>query len=244
MTNTLSFTKFKTLIFFCLFVVLCGFSFAQPLNEGFQIDATQKSQKNTTIPNLKVSAQVGYGYRFANSLYTAESAMYKHLKKLKNSLSFGADFSYYFTNNIGIGIKYNSISSHVVTNDLRYTFSNGNKENAKQVSEYIETHFVGAFLATQFFLVPNKHSIFANVGAGFIRYKNNIMLNSREVSNIDNSAAFFGEIGYDFFITKSFAIGLQISTLIELTNGLSDPESMSHIDFSLGFKFYNQFRTK
>jgi len=38
MTNTLSFTKFKTLIFFCLFVVLCGFSFAQPLNEGLQID--------------------------------------------------------------------------------------------------------------------------------------------------------------------------------------------------------------
>jgi hypothetical protein len=47
------------------------------------------------------------------------------------------------------------------------------------------------------------------------------------------------EIGYDFFVNKYFAIGLQTSLLIELKKGKwGEPENLSHIDISLGFRFY------
>jgi len=79
-----------------------------------------------------------------------------------------------------------------------------------------------------------------------VRYRNDAVLNPRSATTIKiakitkNSAAFFAEIGYDFFPTKYFTIGLQTAMFLEFKKGkLIDPENMSHIDVSLGFKFYN-----
>ena len=86
------------------------------------------------------------------------------------------------------------------------------------------------------------------IGARYVRYTDDAGTfkfvppagKDRIVNVSKNSAAFFAEIGYDFFITKYFAIGLQTSALIDLKNGkLTTPHNMSHIDVSLEFRFYN-----
>jgi len=248
MTHISLINKFKILFLFVLVAVFSGSSFGQFSSEILQMNTIQKSQKVKTIPKLKIGAQAGYGYRFASIPYTTNSIMNRHLKKLKNNLSFGADFSYFFTNNIGVGIKYNAIVSHALTDSIFYSFADGVKYY-NYLSELSNTHLFAPIIATQFFIVPKKHCLFANVGVGYVRYHNKAILfiastQSNPIKDIvtipKNSAAFFAEIGYDFFVHKSFAIGLQVSTLIELRKGkLIEPNNLSHIDISLGFRFYN-----
>ena len=248
MPHPLSFSKYKKLFFLILFVSFFSFSFGTPSNESLKRDSILKSQKVKIDPKLRLGAQVGYGYRFANRPSTGDPNMNKHLKKLKNNLSFGADLSYYLKDYLGVGIKYNANVTHVVTENVSYMFQDGTKVFYNQFSELIGTHYLGAYLLMQYFVIPQKQCIFVNVGAGYLRHTNDVGTyklkypsgKERIVHVAKNSAAFFAEIGYDFFITKHFAIGLQTSALIELKKVLlTDPESISHIDVSLAFRFYN-----
>ncbi|MCL2435897.1 MAG: outer membrane beta-barrel protein [Lentimicrobiaceae bacterium] len=194
-------------------------------------------------PKLKLGAQAGYGYSLAPIAETDYLTMENHFKKLKHKLNFGADFSYYFTKYIGVGIKYNGSVAHAVTDDIAEVF-----KGYHQLSELVDIHYFAPLIATQYFIVPKKHCIFANVGAGYLLYNNKAMLakktgNYLEKKEIENttkhSAAFFAEIGYDFLVTKYFAIGLHVSALLELTNvKLNDPENLSQISVALGFRFY------
>ena len=241
MTYTLSFNKLKKPFLFSFFVFFVSFSFGTPLYEVLKKDTISKPQKAIITPKLRLGAQVGYGYRLASFPSKNDPNMNKHLKKLKNNLSFGADISYYFKNYLGVGIKYNANVTHAVTDDVSFIYPDGTNVFFKQFSELIGTHYVGAFLAAQFFTIPQKQCIFANVGAGYLRYENYANSLKEEITHITkNNAAVFVEIGYDFFVTKRFAIGLQTSGLIDLKKEkLPDVKNMSYIDFSLGFRFYN-----
>jgi len=113
------------------------------------------------------------------------------------------------------------------------------------LSEKIGIHYIGAFTGTRTFL-GKRHCVFANVGIGYIRYANEALTHKDHVVIDGNSAAFSADIGYDFFVTRNFAIGLQAS----MTLGISGyrvnkyfmneqyKENVSHVDVSLGFRFY------
>jgi len=124
-----------------------------------------------------------------------------------------------------------------------------NKDNSiiySMISEKFETHYIGAFFETRGFLGKNKHCVFGNVGVGYIRYNNDAKIAYEDVKIIGNSAAFSAEIGYDFLITKNFAIGLQTSFMLGFVNYLVDnvkpktpqKENLSHLNITLGFRFY------
>ena len=241
MIYTLSFSKLKKLFFFVLFVSFFSFSFGTPLNETIKKDTISKSQKVKITPKLRLGAQVGYGNRLASFPSTNDPNMNMHLKKLKHNLSFGADISYYFKDYLGVGINYNANVKHAVTEDITSVYPSGTNVFYKQFSELIGTHYVGAFLATKIYTLPQKQCVFANVGAGYLRYEDYAISFNKVITDVaKNNAAIFVEIGYDFFVTKRFAIGLQTSGLIDLKKEkLPDVKNMSYIDISVGFRFYN-----
>ena len=239
----------RNLFFIGLFVLLYSFSFGQTSSNSTQNDTISKLEDVKKNSKFKVGFQMGYGYRTANILKTEDPLMNIHLKKLKNNLSFGADFSYLFTKNIGIGIRYNKAMAHVLTNDISYKFADG-VINYNYLSELVGINYVGPFLATQLFIKPNNNCLFANVGIGYVRCSHNAVLvkedtktghfTRREIANIaKNSVAFVAETGYDFFVKKNLAIGLYISATVDLLNvELARMGNLSHIDVSLGFRFY------
>jgi len=233
--------KLIKLFLFSFFVFFFSFSYSTPLCESIKRDTISKPQKVKIDPKLRLGAQAGYGYRIAKFPSTPDPNMNKHLKKLKHNLSFGADLSYYFKDYLGVGVKYNANVTHTVTENVSSFYPDGTHFFYKQFSELIGTHYAGAFLSAQFFTIPQKQCILANVGAGYLRYENYTNSLNEEITRISkNSAAIFVEIGYDFFVSKRFAIGLQTSGLIDLKKEkIPNIKNMSHIDVSLGFRFYN-----
>jgi hypothetical protein len=210
---------------FFIILIFPAFIFAHP---KIEIDTLPKSQVPNPLPQFRIGAQFGYAYRTIPTPLDASAAMKSHLSKLRNNLSYGADVSYFFNkkmsilkNKIGMGIKYNGT-----------------------YSEEFKTHYIGALLAGRTFLGKNKHCVFGNVGAGYIRYHNDAEIAYKNIASTGNLAAFFAEVGYDFLITQYFAIGLQASFTFGFANHIIDPsrklqkENLSHLDISIGFRFY------
>ena len=243
--------KFKILIFIGLLLGLCMFSYGQSSVEATKTDTLPKSQTVKASPQkIRMSIQIGYGYRTAQIApipnIIEDLAMKKHVRKLRNNLSFGADFSYLFYKFIGIGVKYNANVSHVLTNDVYYALADGVRKY-DYLSEKIEIHYLAPFIMAQLLSNPRKVCLFVNVGAGYVLYRHNATLfvdnrfprnyqTSKIANSFKHSTAFFAEIGYDFFVSKYLTLGLQLSILMGLKK--IESEKLNHIDISLGFRFY------
>ena len=258
MRHILSFNNFKILIFFSLFAYLCAFSYGQSPLEVVKIDTFAKPWvAKAPLPKLRIGAQIGYSYRFILTPNNAQESMKDYIKKLRSNLGFGADISYYFNNYIGLGLKYNGISSNASTPNFPYLVTDeltGNIETYYALlSERIGIHCVAPFFSVRYFAVPNKHCIFVNVGFGYTIYRNNtIDWFKGIVKKTGSTGAFFAEIGYDFLVTKYLAVGVQMSALIgsmksvNITfNDITEKHkterrerNLSHIDLTLGFRFY------
>jgi hypothetical protein len=248
----LSSHKFKTLTFFGLLLMLNTFSYAQNSAEVVQTEPPPKPQSaNDLPPKFRVGIYIGYAYKTAPAPIDVSVAMKKHLSKLSHNLNYGADFSYYFktsfqllSTNLGVGIKYNGLQTNVLSENIPVMRSNGSVV-ISSLSEKYRIDYVGVFLGIRSFLGSNKHMAFAHIGAGYIKYGNNTKIANEQVKISGNSVAFSADIGYDFFVTKNFAIGLQASLTLGTVNYRVDnldfsdgKENVAHVDISLGFRFY------
>ena len=202
------------LLFLFLFPVLV---FAQPNSQNF------------SQPSFRLGAQVGYGYRIGEiSRYMIST--YQNEKQLRNNVSFGTDFSYYFNKNIGFGIKYNGVVNSTSIFDNYY----------EKFLRKVNINYLGAFFGVRFLMNQNRNCLFANSGVGYVNFRDNIHIIN------GNSYAFLSEIGFDFFVTKYFALGLQVSLSIGALENIyienkkisGIRENLTHVDISLGFRFY------
>ena len=234
--------------------LVCAFSYAQSSVEAIQTDTPPKPQTevNEKPPKFRVSAQAGFGYRTAAIQPDWPAPIKRHAKQLKTNLSFGADVSYFFYKNIGIGVKYNGISGSANSRDLPFVLDDGSTIDVS-LSEKIGIHYIGGFLGIRHFTKENKLCFFANAGGGYVRFVDNGVSQGIRAIITGNTGAFLGEIGFDYFATKRLAIGLQVSFTAGVLKNITttvgkvsvkealdkaDHENISHIDISLGFRFY------
>jgi len=148
--------NYKTIIISSLLVMFCTFSFGQDFNKAVKkTDTIPQSSKVKTIPQLRLGMQIGYGYRIAPAPETNNTTLQSHFNKLKHNFSFGTDISYFFTNYMGVGLKYNATIAHVITDSIFYAFADGAK-HYDYLSELVDIHYIAPFLSTQIFTVPHK----------------------------------------------------------------------------------------
>ena len=252
MNHFLFFSQYKATLLFIMFVLWNTCSYGDPVVEAVKKDTISKPKTATNPPpKFRIGAQIGYGYRLESAPANSFPSIINHISKLRHNISFGADISYYLKNNFGFGVIYQGISSKNSSSNIPYPNEDGTFFH-DFLSEDIEIHCIGPFLSFRYFIVPNKQSCFANIGAGYTRYKNDAVFITDNVRITGNTAVFFTDIGYDFFIHKYFSIGLQVSMIVgamrivNYTSGnitikeeldITQRENLSHIDFSVAFRF-------
>jgi len=248
-----------------LLVCQCIFSYGQMSENAIKPD-TLPAAKNAKakLPKLRVGAQVGYGYRnnyITQSTFYSDgmskpipNSMKNHLLKLNHNISYGADFSYFILNYFGLGLRYNGINAMASSPEVLFPIEDGTFVRGS-ISEKVGVHYFGIYFSIRHFLPSKKHCLFANVGAGCVNYRSNLKINGKKLTLNDDSAGFAAEFGYDFFVTKHFAVGLQTSLFfgtqkyfsyiikdgnITLGKSIRQPKRLNfnHIDISIGFRFY------
>jgi len=225
------------LLFLFLFPALV---FAQPKSDNF------------SQPSFRVGAQVGYGHKTALIPAESSAAMAEHLRKLSHNISYGVDFSYYFkssfefiNNNLGVGLKYNANQTKVQTENVPLLKDNGALFYGTLLERY-RVDYIGPFLGVRSFMGKNRHLAFGHFGFGLVKYRNNAQVGFEEFLLKGQAIAFSADIGYDFFVTQNFAIGLIASLTLgnveyktdNLKNLRSGKENVTHVDIALGFRFY------
>jgi hypothetical protein len=229
--------------FFTAILIFATFCFfACPINAQTGTDSLSKPLL-VKLPELRLGTHIGYGYKFARIPNNHSPEIQKYFSKLQHNLCFGTDISHFYSKYMGFGFKYNALHTQVASDEHLRIPDGDNFMHASSEKRWI--HNISVFLAGRYFIVPNKHYLFANVGIGYVRYQSKIDFYSGRANSklTDNNAALLAEIGYDFFVIKSLAIGLQVSTYIGLLKYLNKEEllehyKVTHIDITLGFRFY------
>jgi len=232
------FSVLKTLLLSILFVFLCSFSYGNYL----QADSTSKPQ-TVTFPKFRLAAQIGYANRFEPpQIHYDSPAERKYNSKLASSLCYGIDLTHYFFGKyIGIGLKFNGIYSQAKQPKVQY-WPDGDM-GILPISEKIGIYFIGSYFSGRYFIKPNKVCLFMNAGAGFAicRHKTTLMhfgetnIYMQNKLSINTTAAFSAEIGYDFFVTKSLAVGILISSSVGL---LRERVDVDYLGVTLGLRYW------
>ncbi|GHV59486.1 hypothetical protein FACS1894182_13640 [Bacteroidia bacterium] len=198
----------------------------------------------------RVAIDAGWSYRTAPVSDQVNSDTKKFLRNLKSGWSAGADLTYYFSEYIGLGFRYNEHLSSASASGY-ITYPNGSTESG-MLRENIRVSYIGPLLSTRLFHADKKNCFLFNIGIGYVGYHDKQSVNSYHLTSTGGTIGTYYGIGYDIGITKNWAIGIQLSgtsgvlSSMKRSNGTSTEtiqlergsyEGLSRLDIAVGLRF-------
>ena len=196
-------------------------------------------------PVFRAYIHAGWSYRTAK-LADVPSGFEDYYKDLRSGYHYGGEAAYYFTENFGLGIKYNVLRTTNQMDDI-YIDNNGTREYGKLIDN-ITIGFIGPLVGMRLLDKHKQNNFYINIALGYMYFKNEATV-VNDFLLTGNTIGFAWVFGYDIRISPGWAIGLQFSALsgtlfefrysdatqvqtIKLEEG--SYESLSHINLSAG----------
>jgi len=199
--------------------------------------------------HFRLALHGGYSYLVAKVGDNVPSDFQDYIKELKSGYHFGGDISYYFTENLGFGIKYSQFKS---SNSIS-VYSEGIEGNVSygEMSDNITTSFIGPMFSVRIQNKNKKNAFILNTGFGYMGYSNDSRVILDNYTITGSTIGMIIDIGYDIGLSEQLSLGGQISlvsatlTKYKLTYGNTvetidlnedQNESLSRIDLSIGIR--------
>ncbi len=205
---------------------------------------------NGVYPRFRAAINGGWSYRLAKLADNIPSDFEQYMKDLKSGYHYGIDLSYYFSEQLGVGFKYNTFRSKNEIDKIYVTLPNGYNQYGK-MSDDVSINFMGPFISVRFLDLNKKNSLLLNLGLGYMGYNDKAVL----ISDYTIKGSSFGlswDIGYDIGLSENLGLGFQLSYMVgSLTQydrfdgintetvklGKGSYENLSRIDLSIGLRF-------
>lgn len=210
----------------------------------------EKVVDNQIYKHIRIALNGGYGYRTNKMSSTIPSGFSEYSKKIKSGLQFSGDLTYYFTEPLGIGMKYSSFKASNSMSNIYIEESNGNRRYGN-MSDNIRISFIGPFFSTRFLNKDKTNALLMNVALGYMRYKNNFtLIDPYKLTGSTMGMAF--DIGYDFKFSSNLILGVQLSAISGVLTGYKlydgsttqnielqkeNYEGLNRLELSLGLRF-------
>lgn len=181
----------------------------------------------------------GYSYRTAKTNENVPASLKNYVNGLKSGYHYGVDFTYYFNEFLGVGIRASQFKSG------KEQAENGN------ISEEITIGFVGPAFCTRLMNPSKKNALYVAIAMGYAGYRDEGVYYTPMVIK-GKSFGIGMDLGYDIGLSKNWAIGFQLSTIsgvlteVDATqNGSTQHfeleeenyESLTRVDFSFGLRY-------
>jgi hypothetical protein len=193
------------------------------------------------FPRWRAGLGVGWSQRTAAIADDVPAQLKEYMRNLKSGLSYNADASYFFSEKVGMGIKYNQ---HYSTAEIG--------SHSQLMRDEIRIHYVGPFLSARLYGKRQKNSLVLNVALGYTAYKDVGSFNNEVITITGQTAAFSYDIIYDLQLTKNLMFGVQVSLTggalsqfeqtknghtetVELPDG--EFEGLGRVDFIAGLRY-------
>jgi hypothetical protein len=203
--------------------------------------------KDKVFPRFRVAVDGGWGYRTGRLSNNIPADFRAYANKLKSGFHYALDVSYFFTEHMGVGLKYDALLSRNKMNGVFYV---DNPSRHGVMSDNIAIRFIGPIFYTRLLNRSKKNCLLAHCGIGYLAYRDNVVLLSDDYILKGNTVGVSVGVGYDIGITKNFALGFQLSlltgtvtkyTISGKTSGRTtqpeEGENLSHINLSIGLRF-------
>jgi hypothetical protein len=211
-----------------------------------------QNDKNEFSNYLKwrVGARGGFGNMLAKIPTSDEFSLYQ--EKLLRGWTWGADASYFFGDNFGMGVMFNNFQSQNKADNIKYKNIILNEEATGSISNKRSTKFIGPALYFRKNIDFKTMVVFGLApGAYLYTDKGTYDAASYKFKGIDFGAA--ATLGVDFLlgnditgrdIILSLEAGYNYGKMraLDFGNGggavnLSTPINLSRVDFTVGFRF-------
>jgi hypothetical protein len=199
---------------------------------------------------LRIAINGGYSYQTAKIADGVPADFRNYVKELKSGYHFSADFSYFFSESMGFGLKYCLFKTSNSLDNIYIEDNDGFRIYGK-MSDDLNISFIGPSFSTKMSNQSNGNTFIINFSLGYIGYSNDKVI----ISNYKMTGSTLGlalDIGYDIKLSRNFSLGFQISSItgalsefdwndgtttetIKLEKGKY--ESLNRLDFSVGLRF-------
>lgn len=195
----------------------------------------------------------GYSYRTSKIEEGQEDFLIDYIKGLKSGYHFGIDATYFMSESMGFGLKFNkSMASNHLNNVYVYN------EDTEIIGEgFIEDNisltFLGVTYVSKLVHGEKENAFYYGLGLGYLGYynKKEIVIESIKLKGSTFGTSF--DVGYNFSISPKLALGLRFSAIggrlfrvtTEYSNGTTEVfkypdnnyESLYRIDLSIGLVY-------
>lgn len=208
---------------------------------------------NTGIGNFKhfqIALDGGLSYETAKIDESISDDFKNYYKELKSGFNIGGSIVYYFTESLGVGIRYHRFMTSNSIDNIYIEDQYGNRRYGK-LSDDVRISFYGPSFSTRLINGNKQNAFFLNYSVGYMDYNDDaVIIDPYKITG--GAIGMDMDIGYDIGISENFLLGFQVSLIsgvltkyrlddgntirtINLEKG--SYESLYRIDFSIVLKF-------
>lgn len=196
----------------------------------------------------------GYSQRLAEISKNLPSNYGKHIEQLKKGYHCELDFSYYFSEHLGLGTKYSiyqSSNSQTIREPDYYFENYYNSYKDVYVKDEHTIPYIGFMFSTRFYGAKKRGTLLVNYSAGYLGYSDEGIYANKSFTIKGKTLGLALDLGYDYWILRNTALGIRISLTYgnikeytQKTNATKEKiklkdeyEGLSRIDISAGLRF-------
>jgi hypothetical protein len=205
--------------------------------------------KNDNYQHVRIALNGGFSYHTARVAGSVPDDFRDYVNQLKSGLHFGGDLTYYFTEPLGLGMKYLLYKTSNSLDGIYLEDEYGNRRYGI-MSDDLTISFLGPTFSTRLFSHDKKGAFLLNTSIGYMGYSNNkVIVDNYKMTGSTLGLAF--DFGYDVGLTDNLSLGFQLSyisgTLFEydwndgvttetIKLDINSYESLNRIDVSIGLR--------
>jgi len=211
-------------------------------------EAPENARPQTTF---RFSVEGGGAFSTGRVPSELDAVVRDHYKKLKWGYSYGADATWFFAGNVGVGLKYHNLHAAHSVDVTATSKTDGSVRNGK-LEDRMDTCFIGPFISYRHQNAERTHAFVLLYGLGYMaRVDKAILIDPYTERGATLGTTF--EIGYEKMLTDHLALGasfalysgtLATTTItdqdgVQTATVLGDDEqiSLDHLTLSLGLRY-------
>lgn len=201
-----------------LLLLICGYSaFSQ------EKDINTKKDGSCNYNRFRIALHGGLGYKSKEVFGSYKNprgytSSFSSNANLNWGYNLGCDASYYFTRNIGFGVKYNNFRTSISSEDYRGVYQLTFDPTPTQTvfitaaEKDLSISFIGPMVSGRLFNDRGNAAFLFNLAIGYMDYCYSI----GDADNVDFKGDNIGlalDLGYDIKICKNWFLGVQLSVV-------------------------------
>lgn len=190
----------------------------------------KKEAIRQTYHHWRYGISSGVGLRIAPISSKLSSNLAKRKRNLRFGVFAGFDGNHFFSENVGLGLKYNLFKSANVIEDFSGTLPYFDEEFTGRLTDNVWIHYVGPSFVLRAISHNKKIHTSYDLSVGYTYYHNNNKINDNSYTITGGNVSFTSSVSADFMVSRNMAVGLNFNVIAASLNSVTVNNNEYHLN--------------